>query len=300
MASQAAPVVTAAKDRESSKSPWIQTTRRIMRNPSGQIGVFVLLFFIVIAVIAPVISPYDPIIQHSGDELKGPNAQYWLGTDEFGRDLLSRIIWGTRISLTVGLISVFIGFAFGATTGLISGYLGGWVDAVINRLWDCLLSFPTILLGIAVVLVTGPGAVNAAIAVGISNIPVFARLARSCALTEKERDYVLAARTLGSDNMRIVFKHIMPNALSPLLVQSAVAMAFAVLLEASLSFLGLGAQPPEPSWGSMLSYSRQFLRVASWYGIFPGVALTLMLVGLNYFSDAVRDALDPRQINVGR
>ena len=300
MATQSVTVAPPKKERESTKSPWVQATRRILRNPSGQIGVGVLVFFIGLAVVAPFVSPYDPVIQHSGDELLAPNARYLLGTDEFGRDLLSRIIWGSRISLTVGLISVAIGFAFGATTGLISGYLGGWVDAVINRLWDCLLSFPTILLGIAVVLVTGPGAVNAAIAVGISNIPIFARLSRACALTEKERDYVLAARTLGSSNTRIVFRHIMPNALSPLMVQSAVAMAFAVLLEASLSFLGLGAQPPEPSWGSMLSYSRQFLRVASWYGIFPGVALTLMLIGLNYFSDAVRDALDPRQINVGR
>ncbi|MCL5109212.1 MAG: ABC transporter permease [Chloroflexi bacterium] len=300
MATQAAPAIKPQSERESAQSPWVQSTRRILRNPGGRIGVGLLVFFIAVAIFAPLISPYDPVIQHAGDELLAPNGQYLLGTDEFGRDLLSRIIWGTRISLTVGLISVAIGFAFGATTGLISGYLGGWVDAVVNRLWDCLLSFPTILLGIAVVLVTGPGAVNAAIAVGISNIPIFARLARACALTEKERDYVLAARTLGSDNSRIVFRHIMPNALSPLIVQSAVAMAFAVLLEASLSFLGLGAQPPEPSWGSMLSYSRQFLRVAWYYGVFPGVALTMLLIGLNYFSDAMRDALDPRQINVGR
>jgi peptide/nickel transport system permease protein len=205
-----------------------------------------------------------------------------------------------RISLSVGLISVAIGFVFGATSGLISGYIGGPVDSVINRLWDCLLAFPVILLGIAVVLVTGPGAVNAAIAVGISNIPIFVRLARACALTEKERDYVHAARSLGGRQTRIVFRHLLPNALSPLLVQSAVAMAFAVLLEASLSFLGLGAQPPEPSWGSMLSHSRQFLRVAWWYGVFPGTALTILLIGLNYFSDAVRDAFDPRQINIGR
>lgn len=300
MATQAITPAPPKEQRESTKSPWVQASRRILRNPSGRIGVGVLSFFILVAIFSPVISPYDPVIQHSGDELLSPNARYWLGTDEFGRDLLSRIIHGARISLMVGLISVAIGFAFGATTGLISGYLGGWVDALFNRLWDCLLSFPVILLGIAVVLVTGPGAVNAAIAVGISNIPIFARLARACALTEKERDYVLAARTLGSSNARIVFRHIMPNSLSSLIVQSAVAMAFAVLLEASLSFLGLGAQPPEPSWGSMLSYSRQFLRVASWYGIFPGVALTLLLVGLNYFSDAMRDALDPRQINIGR
>ncbi len=293
-------IASQEKQRESTKSPWIQATRRILRNPSGKIGVSVLVCFFIIAAISQVISPYDPLIQNSGDELLAPNMRYLLGTDEFGRDILSRILFGARISLTVGFVSVVIGFAFGATTGLISGYLGGWVDAVINRLWDCLLAFPVILLGIAVVLVTGPGAVNAAIAVGISNIPIFARLARACALTEKERDYVTAARTLGASKARIIFWHILPNALSPLMVQSAVAMAFAVLLEASLSFLGLGAQPPEPSWGSMLSYSRQFLRVAPWYGIFPGIALTTLLIGLNYFSDAVRDALDPRQINVGR
>jgi peptide/nickel transport system permease protein len=273
---------------------------RLVRSASGAIGVGVLLLACGVAFVAPVIAPYDPVIQHAGDELLSPRAKYLLGTDEFGRDILSRIIFGARISLSVGLISVAIGFAFGATSGLISGYLGGRVDAVINRLWDCLLAFPVILLGIAVVLVTGPGAVNAAIAVGISNIPIFARLARAVALTEKERDYTHAARALGGSETRVVFRHLLPNALSPLIVQSAVAMAFAVLLEASLSFLGLGAQPPEPSWGSMLSYSRQFLRVAWWYGVFPGAALTFLLIGLNYFSDAVRDAFDPRQINLGR
>jgi peptide/nickel transport system permease protein len=286
--------------RGSTQSPWRRSVTRVLHNPSGTIGVAVLLFFCGVAVVAPYISPHDPVIQYAGDELRAPSAKYLLGTDEFGRDILSRIVYGARISLSVGLISVAIGFAFGATSGLVAGYIGGRVDAMINRLWDCLLAFPVILLGIAVVLVTGPGAVNAAIAVGISNIPIFARLARACALTEKERDYTHAARALGGRQTRIVFRHLLPNALSPLLVQSAVAMAFAVLLEASLSFLGLGAQPPEPSWGSMLSSSRQFLRVAWWYGVFPGMALTCLLIGLNYFSDAVRDAFDPRQINIGR
>jgi len=286
--------------RQSVQSPWRRAIWRLLHTPAGAIGVGVLLLSSGVAIVAPFISPYDPVIQYAGDELLSPRMKYLLGTDEFGRDILSRIIYGARISLSVGLISVAIGFVFGATSGLISGYLGGWVDAVINRLWDCLLAFPVILLGIAVVLVTGPGAVNAAIAVGISNIPIFARLARAVALTEKERDYTHAARALGGRETRIVFRHLLPNALSPLVVQSAVAMAFAVLLEASLSFLGLGAQPPEPSWGSMLSYSRQFLRVAWWYGVFPGAALTFMLIGLNYFSDAVRDAFDPRQINISR
>jgi len=286
--------------RQSVQSPWRRAVWRLLHTPAGAIGVGVLLLSSCVAFAAPFLSPYDPVIQYAGDELLSPRVKYLLGTDEFGRDILSRIIFGARISLSVGLISVAIGFAFGATSGLISGYLGGWVDAVINRLWDCLLAFPVILLGIAVVLVTGPGAVNAAIAVGISNIPIFARLARAVALTEKERDYTHAARALGGCETRIVFRHLLPNALSPLVVQSAVAMAFAVLLEASLSFLGLGAQPPEPSWGSMLSYSRQFLRVAWWYGVFPGAALTFLLIGLNYFSDAVRDAFDPRQINISR
>lgn len=282
------------------QTPWRRSARRVLRNPAGSIGLLVLLCFCGVAVLAPVLSPHDPVAQHAGDELLSPRARYLLGTDEFGRDILSRILHGTRISLGVGLLSVAIGFAFGATSGLVAGYLGGRVDALVNRLWDCLLAFPVILLGVAVVLVTGPGAVNAALAVGISNIPIFARLARACALTEKERDYTHAARALGGGQARIVFRHLLPNALSPLLVQSAVAMAFAVLLEASLSFLGLGAQPPEPSWGSMLSYSRQFLRVAWWYGVFPGLALTLLLVGLNFFSDAVRDGFDPRQITIGR
>jgi len=289
-----------AVKRQSVQNPWRRAVWRLLHTPAGAIGVGVLLLSSGVAFVAPFISPYDPVIQYAGDELLSPRAKYLLGTDEFGRDILSRIIFGARISLSVGLISVAIGFVFGATSGLISGYLGGWVDAVVNRLWDCLLAFPVILLGIAVVLVTGPGAVNAAIAVGISNIPIFARLARAVALTEKERDYTHAARALGGCETRIVFRHLLPNALSPLVVQSAVAMAFAVLLEASLSFLGLGAQPPEPSWGSMLSYSRQFLRVAWWYGVFPGAALTFMLIGLNYFSDAVRDAFDPRQINISR
>lgn len=296
----ARPLDEKIKRSQSVQSPWRRAVWRALRNPAGAIGVTVLLFFSGVAFVAPYVSPYDPVIQHAGDELLSPRTTYLLGTDEFGRDILSRIIYGARISLSVGLISVAIGFAFGATSGLISGYIGGRVDNVINRLWDCLLAFPVILLGIAVVLVTGPGAVNAAIAVGISNIPIFARLARAVALTEKERDYTHAARALGSRQARIVFRHLLPNALSPLLVQSAVAMAFAVLLEASLSFLGLGAQPPEPSWGSMLSISRQFLRVAWWYGVFPGTALTFLLIGLNYFSDAVRDAFDPRQINIGR
>jgi peptide/nickel transport system permease protein len=281
-------------------SPLMRSFRRLLRNPSGRIGLVMVGLFCFVALVAPYVAPYNPVEQFPGAQLKPPSAQYLLGTDELGRDLLSRLLYGSRISLAVGLISVVIGFGVGATTGLLGGYLGGWVDGVLNRFWDCLLAFPAILLGIAIVLVIGPGAVNAAIAVGIFNIPVFARLARACALTEKERDYVLAERALGASNARIVFQHILPNVLSPLLVQVMVAMAFAILLESTLSFLGLGTQPPDPSWGSMLSTSRQFLRTAWWYGVFPGLALSVLIVGFNFLSEAVRDALDPRQISLGR
>jgi len=285
---------------ESTRNPWSQAIRRLLRSPGGKLGAFVLGLFCFIAITASFIAPYDPLYQFAGDELLAPNSRYLLGTDEFGRDLLSRIIYGTRTSLSVSMISAIIGFSIGVSVGLFAGYVGGWFDALVNRIWDTLLAFPVILLGIAVVVAIGPGVVNAAIAVGITNIPIFARLARACVLTEKERDYVLAVRNLGGTNLRIVFRHIFPNALSSLIVQTVVAIAYAVLLESSLSFLGLGAQPPEPSWGAMLSTSRPYLRVAPWYGFFPGLALTLFLIGLNYFSDAVRDALDPRLITQGK
>ena len=282
------------------QSPFARAMVRLMRNPSGKIGLVLVGLFCLVALVAPYAAPYDPVEQFPGAQLKPPSPEYPLGTDDLGRDILSRLLYGSRISLAVGLISVAIGFGVGATSGLLGGYVGGWIDATMNRLWDCLLAFPAILLGIAIVLVIGPGAVNAAVAVGIFNIPVFARLARACALAEKGRDYVLAERALGASNLRIVFQHILPNVLSPLLVQVMVAMAFAILLESTLSFLGLGTQPPDPSWGSMLSTSRQFLRTAWWYGVFPGLALSILLIGFNFLSEAVRDALDPRQINLGR
>lgn len=281
-------------------SPWVRSVKRIIRNPSGAIGLAMFGTFCFVALVAPYVAPHDPLEQFPGAQLKPPSLLYPLGTDDLGRDVLSRLLYGSRISLTVGLISVMIGLSIGATTGMLGGYLGGWVDGVINRLWDCLLAFPAILLGIAIVLVIGPGAVNASVAVGIFNIPIFARLARACTLTEKERDYVLAERALGASTLRIIFNHILPNVMSPLLVQVMVAMAFGILLESTLSFLGLGTQPPDPSWGSMLSKSREFLRTAWWYGVFPGLALSILLIGLNFLSEAVRDALDPRQINLGR
>ncbi len=278
----------------------VATFRRVLGFPLGRFGLLVVLSLALIASLASYVAPYDPYVQHAGDELLAPSVTYLFGTDEYGRDILSRLMYGARISFMVGVVSVVLGVVVGVSTGLIAGYWGGWVDAGIMRVYDALLAFPAILLGIAVASVLGPGVINAAIAVGIVSMPQFARISRAAMLGERGKEYVLAARTQGASDVRIVFRHILPNTLAPTIVQVSLAMAFAVLLEASLSFLGLGAQPPEPSWGSMLSASRSYLRVAPWYGVAPGVCLTVLLLGMNLLADAMRDALDPRQINLSR
>lgn len=281
-----------------SPSPWVMALRRLLRNPSGIIGLVGLGLLIVAATGADFLAPFDPLEQHARDRLLPPGGVYLLGTDELGRDLLSRIFFGARISLSVGLLSVAIGTIVGVVTGLVAGYWGRWIDPIIMRVWDTLLAFPTILLGVILAAIMGPGVVTAAVAVGINNVPTFSRLTRAGVLGEKEKDYVLAARALGASDWRIAFRHILPNCVPPLLVQLALAMAFAALLEASLSFLGLGAQPPEPSWGSMLSKAQGFLRIQPWFGIFPGLALAVELISLNFLADGLRDVLDPRRTNV--
>jgi peptide/nickel transport system permease protein len=268
--------------------------RRLARSPSGLLGMIVMAGLVLTALLAPLIAPHNPLAQNPGAELAVPSARFPVGTDEFGRDLFSRIVYGARISLMVGVIAVAIGSLVGVSSGLLAGYRGGWLDAAIMRLWDTLLAFPAILLGIAVAAVLGPGVTNAAIALAIVSIPQFSRITRASVLGEKARDYVQAARCLGAGDGRIALRHIFPNTVSPLLVQLSLAMAYAVLLEAGLSFLGLGTQPPEPSWGSMLNTSRAYLRQAPWYAVFPGIALSILLLGLNFLSDALRDALDPK------
>jgi peptide/nickel transport system permease protein len=275
----------------------VQAFFRVLEHPMGLIGLGVLLLLIVCAAFAPLISPYDPIEQHPGFELLPPNGQFWLGTDNLGRDLLSRIIWGSRASLLIGVVAVGLGAAAGIATGLAAGYLGGVVDAVIMRFYDALLSFPAVLLGIGVVSDLGPGQLSVALAIAVASLPGFARLMRSRVLQERERDYVLAARCIGAADGRIMWLHVLPNAVAPLLVQISLAMGFSVLAESGLSFLGLGTQPPLPSWGSMINESRAYLRNAPGFGIFPGVALALMLLGLNFLSDALREAFDPRRID---
>jgi peptide/nickel transport system permease protein len=280
------------------RGPALQAFIWVLNNPSGLAGLIILITLIILAISANVIAPYDPIQQHPGQELLPPGGAFPLGTDELGRDLLSRILYGSRISFMVGILAVAIGSVIGIGTGMLAGFFGGWVDMVIMRFYDALQAFPGILLGIAIVSILGPSAVNVAYALGIATLPAFSRLTRSVVLSERERDYVLAARCLGARDFRIMFGHVLPNCMAPLLVQMTLVMGISVLAEAALSFLGLGAQPPDPSWGGMLNNSRAYLREAPWYGILPGVALASMLVGLNYLADAVREALDPRRVRV--
>jgi peptide/nickel transport system permease protein len=279
------------------RGPVAVATQRVLRNPMGLFGATVLILLVICAIAAPLLSPFDPLEQHAGSELLPPGQGFPLGTDNLGRDLLSRIIFGSRASLLVGIVAVGLGASIGIATGLAAGYLGGAVDAVIMRIYDALLAFPAILLGIGVVSVLGPGLLSVAYALAVASLPTFARLMRSRVLAERERDYVLAARCIGASAGRIMGVHVLPNAISPLLVQISLAMAFSVLAESALSFLGLGSQPPQPSWGTMLNESRAYLRTAPGFGIFPGIALALLLLGLNFFSDALRDALDPRRVH---
>ena len=282
----------AAGDGESLTSLAIQSMRR---NRSGLVGLFITVILIILSLLAPVLAPYDELEMHAADRFAPPSAAYPFGADEFGRDILSRILIGSRISFSVGLVSISIATVVGVTIGLVAGYGGGWFDTVMMRLFDALLAFPAILLAIVIMAVVGAGVSTVMLAVAIVNIPAFARLTRANVLVQKEEDYVEAARAVGTRSGRIIFRHILPNVISTILVQITVAIAGAVLLEASLSFLGLGTPLPAPSWGSMLSIGRGYLAFAPWYGIFPGLAITLLVMGLYLLGDGLRDALDPRR-----
>lgn len=259
------------------------------------VGSGILVLLIVLALFGPQLAPHDPIELHLIDQLKPPSAQYWFGTDELGRDILSRIIYGARISLQAGLLAVGIAALIGVPTGLLAGYLGGPFDALIMRIWDTLLAFPAIFLAIGIVTILGPGRMNAVLAVAVINMPAFARLVRATTLSARSKEFVSAARAIGAPHTRIMFRTILPNCIAPLMVQAAIAAPAAILVEASLSFLGLGSQPPDPSWGNMLQSAQAYLYQAPTYGIFPGVAITLVVIGMNFLADGLQDAIDPRR-----
>ncbi|MBI4013139.1 MAG: ABC transporter permease [Candidatus Rokubacteria bacterium] len=241
-----------------------------------------------VAAAAPVVGRYDPLLQDRASRFEAPSLRHLFGTDEFGRDIWSRVVHGARVSLLTGAAVVVVAGTVGIPLGLLGGYAGGWTDAVVMRFLDFLLAVPAILLAMAVIAVLGPGVLNAVLAVAIVSIPAFARIARASALALKEREFVLAARAMGAGPAYLMFRTILPNALSPLLVQATVAAAYAILLEAALSFLGLSSRPPEPSWGSMLNTGRSFLYQAPWYGLFPGVMITLAVLALNGLADGLQ------------
>jgi peptide/nickel transport system permease protein len=259
------------------------------------IGGAMVLIWLIVALFAPVVAPFDPIKVNVTDSLVPPGPGHLLGTDDLGRDVLSRVIWGSRISLSVGLISVGIGFFVGVSIGLSAGYLGGKFDLFVMRLVDALLAFPALVLAIAITAALGPQIQNAMIAIGIVAIPAYARLTRGQTLAVRSRDFILAARTVGCTPLRIVTRHVFPNITNPLIVQATLSTAFAILAEAALSFLGLGPQPPNPSWGQDVAYSTRYLANMKWWmSVGPGLAIFTAVFAFNFLGDALRDALDPR------
>lgn len=269
--------------------------RAFLRHRGGMIGLVITLLMLLAAVFSPWLAPHDPLTMQTADRFAPPSAEYPLGADEFGRDIYSRILEGGRIAYGVGGISIALAALIGVTIGATAGYLQGLFDAVSMRILDAMIAFPTILLAVVILAVLGPGAINATLAVALVNIPVFARLARANVLAEKHKDYVLAARAVGASGPRILFLGILPNTLATILVQITVSFAGAVLLESSLSFLGLGVPLPAPSWGSMLSIGRTYMSQAPWYSLAPGLAIMIMVLGIYLLGDGLRDVLDPRR-----
>jgi peptide/nickel transport system permease protein len=268
--------------------------RRLRRNRAAVVGAGTVVIFVALAVLAPVLVPYNPIQGDLNDRLQSFSGAHWLGTDELGRDLLSRILYGARVSLQIQIVAVVLALIVGVLLGSLSGYLGGYVDSIIMRCMDILLAFPGIFLALGIIAALGPGLVNLMFAAGISSIPQFARIVRASILSLKEREFVEAALALGSGSNRVMFRHLLPNCLAPIIVQSTLRMATVLLTASGLSFLGLGVQPPTPEWGAMLSNARSYLIVAPHVATIPGLAIMVVVVGFNLFGDGLRDTLDPR------
>jgi peptide/nickel transport system permease protein len=277
------------------ESPARRALRRLFKRKGAVAGLIVIATFIALALLAPFVAPYDPLATGWSLVRKAPTAQHWFGTDDLGRDVLARVIYGARASLLAGAISVTIALSIGVPLGLLSGYRGGFIDALISRITDAMLACPFLILAIALAAFLGPSLSNAMIAIGISATPVFIRLTRGQVMSVKVEDYIEAARAMGNPRWRIALVHILPNIMPALLVQATLSIAAAIIAEAALSFLGLGQQPPAPSWGSMLNAAQRFLTNAPWMAIWPGLAIFVVVLSLNLVGDGLRDALDPRE-----
>jgi peptide/nickel transport system permease protein len=276
------------------ENPWARAWRRLRRRKGAMVALFVVVFVIAVAILAPLVAPYDPTLTSFTQVRKPPSWAHWFGTDEVGRDVLSRVIWGARASLSAGLVSVGIAVGAGVPLGLLAGYAGGWVDTVLSRIVDAMLAIPFLILAITLSAFLGPSLSNAMIAIGVTATPVFIRLTRGQTLGAKVEEYVEAARAVGNPHWRIAVRHVLPNIVPPLLVQASLAIAGAIIAEAALSFLGLGQQPPAPSWGSMLNSAQRFLAQAPWMAFWPGFAIFVSVLSFNLLGDGLRDALDPR------
>lgn len=280
--------------------PWKEAWRSFRKSKAAMFGTAIVLFFILLAIFGPIFAPEginEQKLNNPAALLLPPSIDHWFGTDDFGRDIFSRVVYGARISLVVGFFSVILSVIVGSFLGVIAGYYGRWLDTIISRLFDILLAFPSILLAIAIISILGPSLENALIAIAIINVPNFGRLIRSKVLSVKEEEYITAARAIGMKDARILWKHILPNSLSPVIVQGTLAVATAIIEAAALSFLGLGAQAPQPEWGKMLSDAKNYLMTAPWTMIFPGLAIMLTVLGFNLMGDGLRDAFDPKMKN---
>ncbi|MFC3613401.1 ABC transporter permease [Lutimaribacter marinistellae] len=267
---------------------------KFRKSPSALLGGVLVIFFVVVAVLAPVLPIADPIATDWGAVRKAPSAEHPFGTDEIGRDVLARMIWGAQASLLAGVVSVLIAVALGVPLGVIAGYRKGWTDAAISRVTEALLAAPFLILAIALAAFLGPSLTNAMIAIGVSAMPIFIRLSRGQTMSVMTEDYVESARAIGVGHLALIWRYILPNIFPPILVQATLTIATAIIAEASLSFLGLGQQPPAPSWGSMLNTAKNFLEQAPWMALYPGIAIFLVVLGFNLLGDGLRDALDPR------
>jgi peptide/nickel transport system permease protein len=293
-AAVAAPLLV-AQTRLRAETPSRSALRRLFRRKSALLGLAVIMVFVLVALAAPLVAPYDPTAQSWTAVRKAPSLAHWFGTDDVGRDILSRVIYGARASLLAGVVSVAIAVGIGVPLGVIAGYLGGFTDMLLSRLTDAMLACPFLILAIAFAAFLGPSLGNAMIAIGITTTPVFVRLTRGQVMAVKVEDYVEAARAVGNPHWRIALIHILPNIAPALIVQATLAIAAAIIAEAALSFLGLGQQPPAPSWGSMLNSAQRFLVNEPWMAVWPGIAIFLTVLSFNLLGDGLRDAFDPRQ-----